>query len=59
MRLLPAIAAVLAAVIAGVSVARGDWGVVVVSIVLGAVAVSALLGRRNARPPASTDEETR
>ena len=58
MKLLPAIAVVFAAVIIGVSAARGDWGVVIIGVVLGAVAVSALLSRRSDGPPASTDEET-
>lgn len=59
MKLLPAIAAVVAAVIAGVSIVRGDWGVAIISVVLGAVAVSALLSRRRGAAPPEVDEEAR
>jgi uncharacterized membrane protein len=43
MRFLPAVAALITVVVAVLSIVRGDWGVVVVSVILCAIAVRAQL----------------
>lgn len=50
MRFLPAVAALITMVVAVLSVVRGDWGVVVVSVVLCAIAVRAQLFIRRGKP---------
>ncbi|GAA1764755.1 hypothetical protein [Kocuria aegyptia] len=58
MRFLPAVAALIAMTVAVISVVRGDWGVVVISAVLCAVAVRAqLLIRRGAASDPGSREE--
>lgn len=51
MRFLPAAAALIAVTVAVLSAVRGDWGVVVVSAVLCAIAVRAQLFLRRGEPP--------
>lgn len=58
MGFLPAVAAVIALAVAVLSIVRGDWGVVVISVILCAIAVRARLFLRRGRPPdpGSTEE---
>lgn len=51
MRFLPAVAALIAMTVAVLSIVRGDWGVVVISVILCAIAVRAQLFLRRDRPP--------
>lgn len=58
MRFLPAVAALITAVVAVLSIVRGDWGVVVVSVILCAIAVRAqLLLRRGSTSESELPEE--
>lgn len=50
MRFLPAFAALISVVVAVLSLIRGDWGVVVVSVILCAIAIRAQLLIQHGRP---------